>query len=270
MRCHYATLLFAPLVLAVTGCTVIGGGSYDPRGDRSDEHRRADLPYEIGELATELAANAESRASLGNARIQLGDFDAIQPRRSPYRQVSLLERDLRATEATVRHELAMALGNRVNVVGAGAVSPTHIIEGEFLRTAESLELSLRLVELKSDWIVATARRHIDDFVPEYYDRRLQPSPRVEPTEASTTVEDAGGEPLGRSRALRPVYPSGANTASLPEASEILTVEPADGLDQGAPPISALPPAGEPVIFESGPAASRLRTGGYQGSQTTPE
>lgn len=227
------------ILLSLVSCSTISRGGFDPRAGSAGEAHRADTAFEVGAIASELAERAESRTSLGTARIQIGTLDAIEPRHSPYRQVTLLERDLRATQATLRHELEMALGNRMNVVGEGAELATHSIEGEFLRTADSLDLSLRLVELKSDWIVATARRRIDDFVPEYYDRRLQAPPEVlpetvRPNEASSPRAGELEAGHSRSRALRPAYPDpdskgddypglGPNVAVTPRPSDVLAV-----------------------------------------------
>ncbi|MFT6830308.1 MAG: hypothetical protein ACJAZN_000462 [Planctomycetota bacterium] len=288
MRAFSPFVLFAPLVLGVVGCSAVSSSGYDPRSGSQGELPRADSAYEIGAIAAELADRAESRTSLGTARIQLGTFDAIEPRHSPYRQVILLERDLRATQATVRHELEMALGNRVNVVGDGADLATHVIEGEFLRSAESLDLSLRLVELKSDWIVATARRRIDGFVPEYYDRRLQTpggplpqgvGPSADPAEAASRNGSDGGESerqKGRSRALRPAYPPAPNVALTPLPIEVLSakIQAAGGaqksrvaqnqpgtagtVEEAEPFPSAL---AAPAEFDRGPAADRLRASG---------
>ncbi|MEM8711971.1 MAG: hypothetical protein AAGG01_13555 [Planctomycetota bacterium] len=263
-----STVLILAFSVALPSCVSAG---FDPGASASGVPLAADTAFEIDALASELAERAEARTPLGGARIQVGKLDAIQPRRSPYRQVSLLERDLRATEATIRHELGMALGNRVNLVGDGADLATHAIEGEFLRTADALELSLRLVEIESDWIVATARRRIDDFVPEFYDRRLQPVagsgsvealPRTD-SDTSLRARSALEEPDAegpRTRALRPAYPSGAGAPVIvktPAPEEVLAVEeevPSDALDRDA----EVPVPDGAIEFEEGPAAARLR------------
>ena len=258
-------LLFAAVVPLGFGCTSL---SYNPLDGVSKVEQRGDHAQEIEALAKELADRAESRSPLGNARIQLGAIDAIEPRRSPYRQVSILERDLRATEATVRHELSMSLGNRVNIVGEGAEIATHRIEGEFLRSSSALEVSLRLVEIKSDWIVATARRRIDQFIPEYYDRRLQPEGTpVSLAEAASPSSSSSPSGAG-ARALRPAYPvPGRDTGSVLELDAVpepTTVLSARQTPQGAsqlPSADAAEEIGAPIEFESGPAAARLRATG---------
>ncbi|QDV08058.1 hypothetical protein Poly30_35940 [Planctomycetes bacterium Poly30] len=292
MRATFLLTSTTVLLLGLAGCSTVSRSGYDPHSESGGGMHRADTAFEIGAIADELAERAESRTSLGTARIQIGALDAIEPRKSPYRQVTLLERDLRATQATIRHELEMALGNRMNLVGAGADLATHAIEGEFLRSADSLDLSLRLVELKSDWIVATARRTIEDFVPEFYDRRLQAPADGLPDRGSSTEAASSGrydreeqDGAVRSRALRPAYPAPGSTYSAPSSDSMLgpniasTPRPSDVLTSGAPP-EELPASGAsaeapkapvdgpleeplegPVEFDRGPAAARLRANG---------
>lgn len=258
MRPSTALLIAAALPLGF-GCTSL---SYHPLDGVSQVEERGDHAQEIDALANELADRAESRSPLGNARIQLGAIDAIEPRRSPYRQVSILERDLRATEATVRHELSMSLGNRVNIVGDAAEIATHRIEGEFLRSNSGLDVSLRLVEIKSDWIVATARRRIDQFVPEYYDRRMQPADAPLPT------AEAPSPSRGGARALRPAYPvpgrdaaSVAEVNAVPEPTTVLSARKALQDASLLPDAASAVEANAPIEFDSGPAAARLRATG---------
>lgn len=232
MRSLIFAFFAAALPLAASGCAGMAPRIYSPVHTGGGVETRGDHAREIDGLASELVERAESRSPLGNARVRVEDLDAIEPRRSPYRQVSVLERDLRATESTLRHELAMSLSNRINVVGASAEISTHRIEGEFLRSATAVELSLRLVEIKSDWIVATARRRIENFVPEHYDRRLQ---AAEP-ELPTAQEAADDSPPSRSdavapsvarnraRALRPAFPPGEPQVQVqvPEPVSVLS------------------------------------------------
>lgn len=301
MRTIPYLLLATVLACFASGCAGMAPRIYSPVHTDGGAGERGDHAREIEALATELADRAESRSPLGNARIRVGVLDAIEPRRSPYRQVSILERDLRATEATVRHELGMSLGNRVNIVGDSAELATHRIEGEFLRSAADLELSLRLVEIKSDWIVATARRRIENFVPEYYDRRLQSVEPTMPASGPSQLAPATASPKredpssarSKARALRPAFPKPdastdsamANAQSVPVPTTVLTTGERQQNSKSAEAVrprtasadriaakrspetapmdasSSIPPAGERIEFDSGPAAARLRANG---------
>ena len=298
MRITTLLLIATALPLGGSGCAGMAPRIYSPLKGVSGAAERGDHALEIEALAMELADRAESRSPLGNARIRVETLDAIEPRRSPYRQVSVLERDLRATEATVRHELGMSLANRVNIVGDSAELATHRIEGEFLRSASALELSLRLVEIKSDWIVATARRRIENFVPEHYDRRLQSKDSSLPSAVEAPSASRQGKQLdssiaqapspGRTRALRPAYPrptieaqsekqpegqvgkqAGGQVAAQPAAEVVVAdvvPEPTTVLSAGARSTDPAlgeggPPAEGPIRFDSGPAAARLRANG---------
>lgn len=272
-----STFLFLLAVPTLAGsCSSLSSAT---RQGLSEAEQRDSNAREIEALAVELADRAESRSPLGSARIQIGQINAIEPRSSSHQLVFDQRTELCATEATVRHELSMSLSNSVNIVGDGAELATHRIEGEFLPSATSLELSLRLVEIKSDWIVATARRRIDNFVPKHYDRPLQSTepPSSVAVQGATAAQSEALQP-GQTGTLEPAAPmlvEDADWATLLTIGQAAEDAPAEGSPGSSTVVSAetgvdgtteatngqgpVLDLGPQIPYESGPAAARLRS-----------
>lgn len=223
---------------------------YDPR---PAEQPAADVAAEISALAASLEERAALRTSLGAARVVVEDLEVLRPREARYRYATLDERDANAVRATVRHELEMALSNRLNVVdvdaargdGARPAGATHVIRGTILRTGGDVDLSLKLVDLRDGWIVATAQRRIERFVA----RDAVPVGRAGESDARRrtaeveTSTDVAGEPAAQEPT--PV-------AQEPELEPVIAAEPV------APEVDADGvPTGAVIEFDAGPAASRL-------------
>lgn len=222
--------------------------NYDPR---PPELPPANVAAEVSALATSLEERASLRTSLGTARVVVEDLEILQPREARYRYAVLEERDVRAVQATVRHELEMSLGNRLNVVDRRALQDrarddaelerlsgaTHAVTGTLLREGGDVEIALRLVDLRDGWIVATAQRRIERFVA----RDLVPleeTARTDPRQRTAEVEEA---PRGETLTVVDDLPIEPPVEAEPEG---------DVFDDGVP-LDAI------IEFDAGPAASRL-------------
>lgn len=272
---HLAPITWTILIaLGATGCV---GGSFSTYG-RTEKAvpETADLAFEIGALVDELTELAGLRIPLGSVRVIIDEPVPVRPKSARFRPAAQGERDRRATQAAVRFELEMALGNRMNVVGAGdlATGPldgsatevaapendslaqraartgaTHALLGTFVRDGDDLDLSIRLVEFDSEWIVATARRKIVGFMPDAYDEQF-----------GTSVPAASA--ANGMKHTAEVVPAADDSISALDGAGGAGVEPASV--SGTEPTSPGEPAGgatefsAPIEFDSGPAAARLR------------
>lgn len=274
-------LLFGVLA---AGCTL---GTEHRRTQTVPQPESADIAFEVGALAQELGDRAQARIALGTARVLVDNLVALRAPGDRFRQAGMEKRDLETTHATLRYELEMALGNRVNLVGAeglpGAAprssdlearalrtGATHAIRGSFVRGRDDVEVSLMLVDLSADWVVATARRHIRNFEPNAFigaipggGERLRAAATrsVDGTQPSEVVAESR-RVLDGERERQPAPAAGAagaagaadsppRTAGDPRTAAVepegtRPLEPAEGLPSG------------PIEFEEGPAAARLR------------
>lgn len=251
--------LFAASLALLSGC--IGTGYHQTVPQRSARVVVSDVSSEIAALAQELEGRASLRSSLGSARILVEDLEAIGPRKGRHRFAILDEEDLRAVRDTIRYELEMALGNRLNILdpdaamaaeepagdGVNAASlrqrlgATHAVVGTFVRNGEVVDISLRLVDLRDGWIVATAERRIPRFVPRaalsLRSGSLEEQARVKALQRTTAMSEPDGED--------------PTASSAPEGS--FGDEAAAELASTAPII----PEDAKIEFQAGPAAARF-------------
>ncbi|MEM9381338.1 MAG: hypothetical protein AAGB93_15400 [Planctomycetota bacterium] len=259
--------------------------------------KTADLAYEISVLVDDLSERAGLRIPLGSARVIIDEPVPIRPKSARFRPAAQGERDRRATQAAVRFELEMALGNRMNVVGAGDLasgaleSPatevagrpeqslaqraertgaTHALLGSFVRDGDDLDLSVRLIELDSEWIVATARRRITNYVPDAYDERYGTPVPVAPVNdmkrtaeivpPTETVDAADGNRRGAD-------PAAGSTGAAPAAdgatAPATSSQPSSGVvpDSSGAPSTPAGAAGQPMTSAAGetPAGGATKT-----------
>ncbi len=231
----------------------------DPRGSRP---AASHVPSEIAILAQDLEERASLRSSLGSARILVEALEPIGPRKGRHRFAILDEEDLRAVQDTIRYELEMALGNRLNVLDpdaairaseAGAESDsapgaslrdrlgaTHAVVGTFVRNGDLVDIAVRLVDLRDGWIVATAERRIPRFVPR----------------AAVTIRSEVRGEQGGGRRLQRTTAQGDSMEPQP-AVEPIRSAPAPQLAAAEPVI----PEDATIEFDAGPAAARLGSSG---------
>lgn len=256
-------ILIAASLVLLTGC--VGSAYHQPVAQEGARVMASDVHSEIAALAQELEERASLRSSLGSARILVEDLEPIGPRKGRHRFAILDEDDLRAVQDTIRYELEMALGNRLNILDPGAVIPaegsgseeaqaasmrqrlgaTHAVVGTFVRNGDVVDIALRLVDLRDGWIVATAERRIPRFVP-----------RVAVTLRSSQLEEQA-----RLKVLQRTTAMTRPEADQPAASSVPlgTVETgrAAELTSRAPVI----PEDAKIEFQVGPAASRFGASG---------
>ena len=269
---------FTWTLLAAFGAAGCVGSSYSMfESTEYDLPETADLAVEIGALVDELTELAGLRIPLGSVRVIIDEPVPIRPKSARFRPAAQGERDRRATQAAVRFELEMALGNRMNVVGAGDLSSgslegaateassnerptlaqraartraTHALLATFVRDGDDLDLSIRLVEFDSEWIIATARRKIVGFVPDAYDEQygapVPVSTSATDLKRTAEIEPSASDSIGALDGTGEKTPASASGAGLTGAA---------GGDARSRAASGLGPA---VDFDAGPAASRLR------------
>ena len=307
---HLAQIAWTLVVAAgAAGCVSETYSMYE-RSEYSAP-KTADLAYEIGVLVDDLSERAGLRIPLGSARVIIDEPVPIRPKSARFRPAAQGERDRRATQAAVRFELEMALGNKMNVVGAGDLasgpleSPatevarkptqslaqraertgaTHALLGSFVRDGDDLDLSVRLIELDSEWIVATARRRITNYVPAAYDERfgtpvpVAPAndmkrtaeivPPTETVDAGATEEKSDG--AGAGAALLGVG-AGAGAAGAGSSSTAPTgggtSAPATAAD---PATSVVPESTQPVTSGQPMTSSAAPTSPQNTPQNTPQ
>ncbi|MEM9802177.1 MAG: hypothetical protein AAGA20_17765 [Planctomycetota bacterium] len=277
------------LAFGASSCVTTTYTEYDPRPSQS---KKADLAVEIERLADDLAQRAELRIPLGVVRVVVDDPVPVRPESARFRPTEYDEPDRRAAQAAIRYELEMALGNRMNVVGAsdltdGLAAPasvstqslaarasrtraTHALLGTFVRDGDELDLSVRLVELDSEWIVATARRRIRGFAPHSFHEPLG-APVPAAAESEQPSHTALVTPFA-SDVVEPAPETDATSLFDPPAETDDTLE---GLMGGAPlAVEPLVPAATesdelpPIEFDRGPAAARLRALGSKAEPLT--
>lgn len=263
--------------LAFAGCKTAAFSAYSPRPRQIPA---ADVSAEIAALAADLEERATLRTPLGTARVRVTDLEPILARQARHRFAVLEERDVRATQETIRRELEMALGNRLNVVdeasateageGSGTIA-THKVDGTYLLTGNDIELSIRLVDLRDGWIVATAQRRIFRFEPRHYARPMEASSSDDARRAArqrtASVDDIAPIPSD----VR-IVADGEVLCPLVEGEEPLA---APLLHEGSTAVMDEQPVGvggsmgvpmdEVIEFEVGPAAHRLEALGYGGA-----
>lgn len=281
---HLARWISAGLVAFVaSGCVTSSYGryqSYGYEGVGKEAPKTADLAVEIDALAGDLSRKAGLRIPLGSARVLIDDPVPIRPKSARFRPAQYGQQERRAAQAAIRFELEMALGNRMNVVGAldlssdvkEAAAPaapplsvraertraTHALIGTFVKDGDEIDLSVQLVELGSEWIVATARRKIVGFVPDAYDERYgAPVPVVAPQDdaASRTAEVEKVESIEGAVGDGEVVEEAGVAEG--EVAPMEVVEP--GIEGDAP-----------IEFTEGPAAARLRALGKIGGGSNGE
>lgn len=241
--------LGGPCTLGLSGCQSSSYSVYEPRDRRP---LRADITAELNELAAALEERATLRVPLGSARVRVTDLEPVLSRESRHRFAVLEERDVEATQTTIRRELEIALADRMNIIDPDVVraddepvAATHEVDGTFVRTGEDIEITLRLVDLRDGWIVATAGRRIFGFVPRDY---IEPSrTRAERPELVAGVEETAPVPAERVEPIGPAIPGGSSGGEGP----------LDEVDSAGYPEGAAIPADAVIEFEAGPAASRL-------------
>lgn len=240
-----SALMAAASALALASCVSSTFRTHDPRY-RAEP--RADMATEMSQLADELAGHAERRTSLGSVRVVVDDFVPLESRSRRYREASTDPNAERDAAATLRHELEMALAESMNVVGgtvlSGAIDEalqdraeradaTHVLRGTFQRDGSAVEVTLQLEELRSSWLVARARRRIENFQPDAFDL-----PALE-------VAEVTGRNTASAETTEPARPA------TPPASVVM------GEPERVGATGEIPPDVE-VTFDSGPAAARLR------------
>lgn len=180
-------------------------------------------------LADELAGAAERRLPLGSMQVVVGDVVGLHTPQEPSAQFASGQdtlRDAAAFSDSLERELAIALSAHLYVFESPEVlagdaftkdaeqeplesraerlGATHVVVGTWSREREGLEISLRLVDLESQLIVAPARALLG-FVPAELLPRILESDRPASAvdyalEARFAAENTRADALG----MRPV------------------------------------------------------------------
>ena len=251
----------AALALGCAACEATSYSVYEPR-DRGPA--RADITVELDKLAALLEERATLRVPLGSARVRVTDLEPVLSRESRHRFAVLEERDVDATQTTIRRELEIALAGRMNVIdpsvalaGDQPVAATHEVDGTFVRTGDDIEITLRLVDLRDGWIVATAGRRIFGFVPrDYVDPRTS---RARRPEVVAGVEETAPIPAERVEPIGAAAPRDA----IDRPGDAIVEDAAGDVGEAAEPDPTTSTAdgvispNTVIEFDVGPAASRL-------------
>lgn len=253
--------LAAMAILGVAGCIGFTGTAVYPDEERGDGAvpEITNTPLEIRSLARELEERAASRIQLGSMRLLVEEFEEVSSRRVRTGAAvhSRAAEDAAAVAETLRAELMLSLGNRVNVVDPDLVTPagtedgpearrrasgaTHALVGTWTRSGDAVDVTARLVHLDDGWIVATAQRRIHRF------RALRTTAApAAPLPAATIASAPGADPDGEA----PAPLVGDAELPDPEAPEAEAAALPGELPPGIP-------EGAVIEFSEGPAAARL-------------
>ena len=148
--------LVAAALLTLCGCA---------SAPRHDADLEPDLAPSVATLANQLIDVAERRAGLTSMRVVVGDLVPVGGPSLDGDWTAGAGPRLGALELLLRQELELALASRVNVIGvegaleqvASPFGATHAVVGTLAPSGSSLEMTLRLIALDTQLIVAPAR-----------------------------------------------------------------------------------------------------------------